>query len=199
MKLKGLLATGLVLFSCRMNAQKFTSGIQVNMVSYHAEGAVNTSSGATTPYFEATELKASGFNLNGTFGYNPMIYKFNSDLSLGASANIGIGYLFTPKLEGLDGSYIFDFPEYITLRYGKNAVEDSDKDVGFAIGAGYDLTLNRLPYRGPSVMAEISFGSVAIRLNSNIKRFTYYSYFTSEGAKPTLSVLPFGVQLVVAY
>ncbi len=120
-------------------------------------------------------------------------------MSVGGSFNIGIGYLFTPKLEGLDGSFIIDFPEYITIRYGKNASDDASKKIGFAYGVGYDYTFNRLPYRGISMMAEICFNKLSIRLNSNIMKYTYYSYFTSEGAQPVISVLPSGLQLVPTY
>ena len=198
--MKNLILLILMSLVIKANAQKFTTGLQINYVRVHAIGAINTDHGSGyQPNYEKTELKTGGINLNATFGYNPKFYKFNNNASLGASANIGIGYFFAPKLEGLNGTYILDFPEYVTFRYGRNATDDADKKVGFAIGAGYNYTLNRIPYRGIGVMAEISFRGVAFRFNSNITKFTYYSYYTSEGEKPTYSVLPMGVSILFTY
>ncbi len=189
----------ILLGALKTNAQKFTAGLQINYLRLEVIGSQDVTNSGYQPVYEKTDLKTGGINLNGTFGYNPMFYKFNDDLSFGASANIGIGYFFAPKLEGLDKTYILDFPEYVTIRYGQHASKNTKKKVGFAFGAGYDYTLNRMPYRGVSLMAEICFKRFAIRFNSNITKFTYYAYYTSEGAKPAYTVLPMGIQLVLEY
>lgn len=198
--MKKIILIIIVLGSLKTSAQKFTTGLQINYVRVEAIGSQDNSTGSGyQPYYEKTSLKTAGINLNGTFGYNPKFYKFNDNMSLGGSFNIGVGYFFAPKLEGLDGTYIIDFPEYITFRYGKNATDDSDKKIGFAVGIGYDYTLNRIPYRGVSAMAEICLNKISFRINSNLKKFTYYSYYTSEGEKPTYSVLPIGLGIVLTY
>ncbi len=198
--MKRILYLTATFIALQSHAQKFTSGLQINYLKIEVIGTQNTDNGAGyTPNFEKANANTSGVNLNGVFGYHPSIYKFNDDLSLGVSLNIGIGYLFAPKLEGLNGSLIIDFPEYVTFRYGKHASKDSDKKIGLAIGVGYDYTQTRLPYQGVSMMGEVSFEKISVRLNSNLQKYTYYSYFTSEGAKPAYSVLPFGIQILFNY
>jgi hypothetical protein len=180
-------------------AQRFTAGLQLNIVRYHLEGVVNTSTGNTTPLYERSELNASGVNFNGTFGYNPAILKFGDDASLGLSVNAGIGYLFVPKLEGLDASYVINFPEYITFRMGRNSTKNSTKNLGFGLGVGYDYSFGRLPYGGVSVMGEIALKKVTFRVNACITKWTYYSDYTSEGLKPTVTVRPMGLSLLVPF
>ena len=198
--MKKIFLFSMVVIAINSNGQKFTSGVQLNLVSIQAQGTVDKTTGSGyRPYYEPTSVKAKGINFNGVFGYNPKFYKFNTDLSVGASANIGIGYFFSPKLEGLDGTYVLDLPEYVTVRYGKNATDDANKNIGFAFGAGYDYTLNRIPYRGISIMAEICFKKVSLRFNTNLIKYTYYDFYTSEGEKPEYSVLPMGVTLLVNY
>ena len=187
-----------VFLDLNAQAQKFTTGFQVNYVHYKISGVENTSTTDNLPYWEkVSDVKASGFNMNGTLGYNPVFYQFDRDLSIGASANVGLGYILTPKFDGLNGSVVLDLPEYLTIRYGKNATNKSREDVGYAFGLGWDYTLNALPFQGPSIMAEVSIEGYAFRLNTNLLKYTYYYYFTSEGDKPAAYVWPIGLQVLI--
>ncbi|MES2593436.1 MAG: hypothetical protein V4608_16255 [Bacteroidota bacterium] len=188
-----------ILLIFNAQAQKFTTGLQLNYIHYTIIGSTDRSYGTNkSPYWEKLEdTKAGGLNINGTFGYNPIFYKFNDKLSIGASLNIGLGYILTPKLAGLNGSVVVDFPEYLTLRYKKKVTQKSDENVMYSFGAGYDYSYNRLPIKGPSIMAELRLQRYAFRLNMNLLKHTYYYYYTSEGTKPAMYLRLIGMQVLI--
>jgi hypothetical protein len=187
----------LLIFNAK--AQKFTTGLQLNYIRYTIIGSTDKFYGTNkSPYWEKVEdLKTGGLNMNGTFGYNPVFYQFNDNLSVGASLNIGVGYILTPKLQGLNGSVVFDFPEYLTIRYKKNVTRKSDENVMYSFGAGYDYLYNALPIKGPSIMAELRLQRYAFRLNMNLLKYTYYYYYTSEGEKPAIHLRLIGMQVLI--
>ena len=183
-----------------LKAQKFTYGLHLSYINYRIMGTDNTSTIEGLPYWEKiNDIKAGGLNVNGTFGYNPIFYKFSDNLCLGGSFNVGAGYLLTPKLESLNGRFVLDLPQYLAIRYGKSATKQSTKNMGYGLGLGYDYTFNTLPFQGMSIMAEVNFGKATIRLNTNVLKYTYYYYYTSEGSKPAISIRPIGIQLLFKY
>lgn len=188
-----------VFFVYNANAQRFTAGLQLNYVQYKLMGTDNTSITDNLPFWEKINTKAGCLNVIGTFGYNPLFYKFNDDLSIGASVNLGIGYMLAPKLEGLSGKILFDFPEYLTLRYGRNATKKTKKKLGYTVGVGYDYNHNLLPFQGINVMAEICIPKYSFRINTNLFKYTYYYYYSSEGSKPAINIWPIGLSILRKY
>jgi len=183
-------------------AQGFYSGLNTNLIGFKLEGQENTSTDPERPiYIKANEVKAYAINIGGLIGYELPLYKFSDDLALGASLNIGIGFLGSPKLEGINSALAIDFPEYITLWYGyRPSFTDSKLNFGVGLGIGYSYTFTVLPYQSPNIMADIALSNGWIfRLNVNVLKYTYYYYYTSEGEVPAANISQFGLQMIYAF
>lgn len=182
-------------------AQGFYSAINTNMIGFELVGHDNISTDPERPIFVvADDVKAYAINIGGMIGFELPLYKFSDDLALGTSLNIGIGFLGSPKLAGINAALAIDFPEYLTLWYGSRpSFDDSKLGFGLGLGLGYSYTYTALPYHSPNVMVDIATsGGWLFRLNANILKYTYYYYYTSEGDIPAAKISQFGLQIIYA-
>jgi|GEM_PF-4475832 hypothetical protein len=162
--------------------QGFIGSLKFDLVQYQIIDKIQTKTSSTLkPQFEAFEAKKVAINIAIMGGYEFRMYRFNDDMSIGLSLNLGLGYgsqnvgTFTES-EALSKGFLMSFPEYVMLYYGSNATEDSYKTHGIALGFGYEYTYAPVSYHSPSIALEYCYDkNYSIRLSYNLLKYKYYT------------------------
>jgi len=147
------------------------------------------------------KVDTSGILLNivGLFSSSlPIIYP-HENLVIGLELNVGIGYLGNLKAaEGLEG-LVFDFPQFIYLRYGN--YNGTKEGIGAGLLIGYRYTFAPLKYRFPIFGLEIAYnqGFTILRFEGSILSDKYYSYYTDGRFEPALTIREFGISYIVIF
>ncbi|GAA4365548.1 hypothetical protein GCM10023185_35880 [Hymenobacter saemangeumensis] len=180
---------------------KFHGDLGVGLVPLRATGPVqgnpNGYSGLENGYVLET-VSGNFFLLNGNLGFDTALYRLGeTEQALGVSLNAGAGLLGTTRqdMDGLNKSFILDFPEYVTYRYGAKAVKKAKKDYGFGVGLGYRFCKFVLPFNAPSAMVEGVYATADadwfIRFSADLRPMRFYNQYSSEGLVEVLSIRQF--------
>ncbi|MBF9239409.1 hypothetical protein I2I05_18595 [Hymenobacter sp. BT683] len=202
--LLALVAGGALACPVQAQVSKFHGSWGAGVVSLRSRGPMQANPNnyaGITPGYVLKSTHANLVLLNGNLGFDaPLLQMSGGEQSFGLSLNATAGLLGTTRqdIDGFNRSFILDFPEYVTYRYGAKASKHSQKTFGVGVGLGYRFCKFFLPFNSPSAMLEGVYAADSdwfLRLTGDLRPTRFYNYYSSEGPVEVLRIREFNMTL----
>ena len=191
--------------AARAQVSKFSFAMGVGVVPMHSaapDQANPYNYSGIQPGYVLKTYDASLLLLNLNLCFDAPLWQFaTGSQSLGVSLNAGAGLLATTRqdLDGFNKQPIFDFPEYVTYRYGAKASKHAKQSFGVGAGVGYRICKFFLPFNSPNAMLEGVYSTSDtdwyLRLSGDLRAQRFYSEYSSEGLVEALRIQEFNILL----
>jgi len=198
-------AAGLLLaasLGARAQVSKFHFHTGIGAVFIKSAGPFLTQTYGSTNYgtYELRTTDAHALPFNAGLGFDAPLLQFGQgEHALGVSLNAQAGLLVSPAAEGFSGRVLYDFPEYLTYRYGAKASKHAKHPFGVGVGGGYRFSHFFLPFRAPSALLEGVYSSDDtdwfLRLTADLQPTRFYNYASSQGAVEVLRIREVNIQI----
>jgi hypothetical protein len=198
-------AAGLLLaasLGARAQAGKFHFHAGYGVVLLRSTGPSLSQTYGSTNYgtYELQTVNTPVLLANAGLGFDAPLLPFGQgEHALGVSLNAQFGIMISQVAEGFSRQTIFDFPEYLTYRYGAKASKHAKHPFGVGVGGGYRFSRFFLPFRAPSALLEGVYSSQDVnwflRLTADLQPTRFYNYASSQGPVEVLNIREVNIQI----
>jgi hypothetical protein len=198
-------AAGLLLaasLGAQAQASKFHFHAGFGAAVLRSTGPTLTQTYGSTNYgtYELQTVNANVLLASAGLGFDTPLLPFGQgEHALGISLNAQFGIMASQAAESFNSQTIFDFPEYVTYRYGAKATKHAKHPFGVGVGGGYRFSRFFLPFRAPSALLEGVYtahdSDWFLRLTADLQPTRFYNYASSQGPVEVLSIREVNIQI----